>query len=79
MNRKKSIVYLSRYQLEPHPDNPRKDLGDLTELRESIRFEVGDQQIGDLRVIKVWSEEPFIEIDIQEAAEALNDIIGGDK
>lgn len=37
MNRKKSIVYLSRYQLEPHPDNPRKDLGDLTELRESIR------------------------------------------
>lgn len=42
MNRKKSIVYLSRYQLEPHPDNPRKDLGDLTELRESIRFEVGD-------------------------------------
>lgn len=37
MNRKKSIVYLNRYQLEPHPDNPRKDLGDLTELRESIR------------------------------------------
>lgn len=37
MNRKKSIVCLSRYQLEPHPDNPRKDLGDLTELRESIR------------------------------------------
>ena len=37
MNRKKSIVYLDRSQLEPHPDNPRKDLGDLTELRESIR------------------------------------------
>lgn len=37
MNRKKSIVYLNRSQLEPHPDNPRKDLGDLTELRESIR------------------------------------------
>ena len=37
MNRKKSIVYLRRSQLEPHPDNPRKDLGDLTELRESIR------------------------------------------
>lgn len=37
MNKKKSIIYLSRYQLEPHPDNPRKDLGDLTELRESIR------------------------------------------
>lgn len=37
MNRKKSIVYLNRSQLEPHPDNPRKDLGDLEELRESIR------------------------------------------
>lgn len=37
MNRKKSIVYIDRSQLEPHPDNPRKDLGDLTELRESIR------------------------------------------
>lgn len=37
MKRKKSIVYLDRSQLEPHPDNPRKDLGDLTELRESIR------------------------------------------
>lgn len=37
MNRKKSIVWLHRSELEPHPDNPRKDLGDLTELRESIR------------------------------------------
>lgn len=37
MNRKKSIVWLHRSALEPHPDNPRKDLGDLTELRESIR------------------------------------------
>ena len=37
MNRKKSIVWLKRSQLEPHPDNPRKDLGDLEELRESIR------------------------------------------
>lgn len=34
---KSSIVYLKRSQLEPHPDNPRKDLGDLEELRESIR------------------------------------------
>lgn len=37
MNRKKSIVYLNRSQIEPHPENPRKDLGDLTELRDSIR------------------------------------------
>ena len=31
------IVMLPRELLHPHPDNPRKDLGDLTELRESIR------------------------------------------
>lgn len=37
MKRKKSIVYLQRDQLEPHPQNPRKDLGDLEELRESIK------------------------------------------
>ena len=31
------IVMLKRAQLHPHPDNPRKDLGDLEELRESIK------------------------------------------
>ena len=30
------IVMLKRDLLHPHPDNPRKDLGDLSELRESI-------------------------------------------
>lgn len=34
---KSSIIYLRRSQLEPHPDNPRKGLGDLEELKESIR------------------------------------------
>ena len=33
----KPQVILKMEQLEPHPDNPRKDLGDLTELTESIR------------------------------------------
>ena len=31
------ITYIPRSKLEPHPDNPRKDLGDLTELAMSIR------------------------------------------
>ena len=31
------IVMLPRDLLYPHPDNPRKDLGDLEELKESIR------------------------------------------
>ena len=25
-------------KLHPHPDNPRKDLGDLSELIESIKY-----------------------------------------
>lgn len=31
------VVMLPIGQLHPHPDNPRKDLGDLTELEKSIR------------------------------------------
>lgn len=33
----KSLEYISIDELYPHPDNPRKDLGDLTELIESIK------------------------------------------
>lgn len=31
------LLYLPIQQLFPHPDNPRKDLGDLTELADSIK------------------------------------------
>lgn len=31
------IINLSVELLEPHPNNPRKELGDLTELSESIK------------------------------------------
>lgn len=31
------ISFIERKMLHPHPENPRKDLGDLEELRESIR------------------------------------------
>lgn len=34
MNENKTITYIPAEQLRPHPDNPRKDLGDLTELTE---------------------------------------------
>ena len=33
----RNIVQIPLKMLEPHPDNPRKDLGDLTELAESIK------------------------------------------
>lgn len=31
------LVYLPVYDLHPHPDNPRRDIGDVSELAESIR------------------------------------------
>lgn len=31
------IVYIDAAHIRPHPENPRKDLGDLSELAESIR------------------------------------------
>lgn len=33
---RKQLVYISVDRLIPHPDNPRKDLGDLSELTDSI-------------------------------------------
>ena len=35
---KNNLVYIAIDNLYPHPDNPRKDLGDLTELAESIKI-----------------------------------------
>ena len=34
---KGQLVYIRTDHINPHPDNPRKDLGDLTELADSIR------------------------------------------
>lgn len=42
-NRKLVVLHLPVEQLHPHPQNPRKELGDLTELADSIR-EMGIQQ-----------------------------------
>ena len=33
----KELLYLNVDQLIPHPDNPRKDIGDITELADSIK------------------------------------------
>ncbi len=33
----KQIIYIAAEHIRPHPENPRKDLGDLTELSESIK------------------------------------------
>lgn len=34
---KTDIVYINAEHIRPHPENPRKDLGDLSELTESLR------------------------------------------
>ena len=34
---KETITYINLEHIHPHPDNPRKELGDLTELVESIK------------------------------------------
>lgn len=35
--REKQIIYIEAGHIRPHPENPRKDLGDLSELAESIK------------------------------------------
>lgn len=37
MNNSKGITYISVDKLVPHPNNPRKDVGDVTELADSIK------------------------------------------
>ena len=55
----RKIEYIHIDVLHPHPDNPRKDLGDLTELADSINAKgvlqnltvVPDQEAGGYRII----------------------------
>ncbi len=37
MQNRKEIVMINVANIYPHPDNPRKDVGDVTELAESIK------------------------------------------
>lgn len=37
MEERKNIVYIGIDHIHTHPENPRKDLGDLTELAESMK------------------------------------------
>ena len=44
------ITYIPIRQLHPHPDNPRKELGDLSELSASIKengvYRTGEDSLG---------------------------------
>lgn len=37
MNKESKLQYIETSKIHPHPDNPRKELGDLTELADSIK------------------------------------------
>ena len=37
MNNGDKLIYLKPEELYPHPDNPRKNVGDVSELAESIK------------------------------------------
>lgn len=64
--RKKDIDHLK--DTKSDCDNMNKLLQDV--LGDLEFFKVGDQQIGDLRIIKKWSEEPYISIEIEPTSEA---------
>lgn len=64
--RKKDIGKLK--DTKPDCDNMNKLLQDV--LADIGFFKVGDQQIGDLRVIKKWAADPYISIEIEPASEA---------
>lgn len=47
------ITYISVKKISPHPDNPRKDVGDVTELTESIK---ANGVLQNLTVVKKYGE-----------------------
>ena len=55
-----TLVYIPIGELHPHPDNPRKDLGDLTELADSIKAKGVLQNLtvvrGHAQTQKEWSK-----------------------
>ena len=70
---KNEIQYISIDKLYPHPDNPRKDLGDLTELAASIK-ESGIFQ--NLTVVPWFDEESKVSPEDGRMADCYRVVIG---
>ena len=49
------IVNTAIDQLFPHPDNPRKDIDDLTELADSIKESMQEEHFSGLEMAKLYS------------------------
>lgn len=62
------IVYIPVDKLHPHPENPRKDLGDLTELTESIKV---SGVLQNLTVVPWFSEITWKPCDDPKQQEAM--------
>jgi len=56
MNQTQTITFIPAERLLPHPENPRKDLGDLTELADSIRAK---GVLQNLTVVPIDKENPY--------------------
>lgn len=81
---RETLVYLSVEELFPHPDNPRKDLGDLTELADSIKAKGIMQNLTVVRghsqtheewkaLSKAYNENPSEELRCQMNAKKRDD------
>lgn len=81
---RETLVYLPVSELFPHPDNPRKDLGDLTELADSIKAKGIMQNLTVVRghsltheewkaLSKAYSENPSEELRCQMNAKKSED------
>lgn len=75
MTGEKTLVYLPVEQLDPHPNNPRKDLGDLTELTESIKANGVLQNLTVVPKDESWQElaKEYGEHPTEELRNRLND------
>lgn len=75
MTGEKTLVYLPVEQLDPHPNNPRKDLGDLTELTESIKANGVLQNLTVVPKDESWQElaKEYSEHPTEELRNRLND------
>ena len=60
-----NLVYISIDKLFPHPHNPRKDLGDLTELAESIKAQGIIQNLTVVPYEINWAEDGKAHISVQ--------------
>lgn len=62
------IVYIPVEKLHPHPDNPRKELGDLSELTESIKI---SGVLQNLTVVPWFDEKTWLPMNDPDAQERM--------